>query len=55
MAKPMPGGGTQITSPQRPDGSHGDLVSALVLALWAAVNATPPDSEVFRSPRKRGR
>lgn len=36
MAKPMPGGGTQITSPKRPDGSHGDLVSALVNALWAA-------------------
>lgn len=36
MAKPMPGGGTQITSPVRVDGSHGDLVSALVNALWAA-------------------
>lgn len=40
MARPMPGGGTQITSPKRADGSHGDLVSALVNALWRA--AVPP-------------
>ena len=38
VAKPMPGGGTQITSPHRVDGSHGDLVSALVNALWAAAH-----------------
>lgn len=41
MAKPVSGGGTQITSPQRPDGSHGDLVSALVNALWAASQEAP--------------
>jgi hypothetical protein len=35
-AKPMPGGGTQIASPKSPDGSHGDLVSALVRAIWRA-------------------
>ena len=36
VAKPMPGGGMSITSPVRIDGSHGDLVSALVAAVWAA-------------------
>lgn len=36
VAKPMPGGGTQIKSPIAADGSHGDLVSALVNALWRA-------------------
>jgi hypothetical protein len=34
VAKPQPGGGTSITSPQKADGSHGDLVSALVAAVW---------------------
>jgi phage terminase large subunit-like protein len=55
VAKPMPGGGTQITSPQRPDGSHGDLVSALVNALWAATQTTESDTEVFRTKRSRPR
>jgi hypothetical protein len=32
MVKPLPGGGVSITSPQRADGSHGDLVSALANA-----------------------
>ena len=36
VAKPMPGGGVQIRSPKAADGSHGDLVSALVNALWRA-------------------
>ena len=36
LAKPMPGGGVQIKSPTAADGSHGDLVSALVNALWRA-------------------
>ena len=36
VSRPMPGGGYRITSPRRPDGSHGDLVSAVVLATWAA-------------------
>jgi len=39
VAKPMPGGGVQIRSPKAADGSHGDLVSALVLALWKASGA----------------
>ena len=44
MAKPMPGGGVNITSPARPDGSHGDLVSALVNAAWGATHRTAPPS-----------
>ncbi|NUP10882.1 MAG: hypothetical protein HOW73_32965 [Polyangiaceae bacterium] len=35
-SKPMPGGGFQLTSPRRVGTGHGDLVSALVLAVWAA-------------------
>ena len=34
-SKPMPGGWTKITSPRRAGGGHGDVVSALVLAVWA--------------------
>jgi hypothetical protein len=36
--RPKPGGGYQIYSPRRkgPGGGHGDLVSALVLAVWQA-------------------
>lgn len=34
VSKPTSGGGITITSPRRP-GSHGDLASAFVLALWA--------------------
>ncbi len=36
VSRPMPGGGIQVTSPRRAGGGHGDLVSALVLALWRA-------------------
>jgi len=35
-SKPAPGGGLTITSPQTADGSHGDLVSGLVGAVWRA-------------------
>ncbi len=41
VAKPQPGGGLSITSPRKADGSHGDLVSALVLALWKAAATAP--------------
>lgn len=34
VGRPLPGGGTSITTRGRTDGSHGDLVSALVHALW---------------------
>lgn len=33
---PTPGGGLSIKSPRRSAGGHGDLVSALVAAAWAA-------------------
>lgn len=42
VSKPLPGGGIQITAPRRRGGpaaigvGHGDLVSALVIALWRA-------------------
>jgi hypothetical protein len=37
VQKPIAGGGLHITSPRRAgSGGHGDLVSALVLALWSA-------------------
>lgn len=43
LQRPMPGGGVQIYTPKAADGSHGDLVSALVNAVWkAAQGATPP-------------
>lgn len=35
VVRPKPGGGVSIKSPLKRDGSHGDLVSALVGALWA--------------------
>ena len=40
VSKPTPGGGLSITSPKKADGSHGDLVSALVLAVWQAFKST---------------
>jgi phage terminase large subunit-like protein len=40
VGKPTSGGGMSIQSPVSPDGSHGDLVSALVLALYQASGHT---------------
>ncbi len=37
-SRPMPGGALKIWSPRR--GGHGDLVSALVLALWSVNNGS---------------
>ncbi len=42
MVKPLPGGGVQITMPQSADGSHGDLVAALVNANWKLSKAGGP-------------
>jgi hypothetical protein len=55
VAKATPGGGMSISSPRR-GGAHGDLVSAWVLAHWAALRATrgPADYGIFTggaSPR----
>lgn len=38
-ATPQHGGGTRITSPRRAGGGHGDVVSALVLAVWQAAGS----------------
>lgn len=35
VAKPTAGGKLAISSPRKPGGGHGDLVSALVAAVWA--------------------
>lgn len=35
-ARPKPGGGLSIEAPRSKTGGHGDIVSALVLAAWAA-------------------
>lgn len=52
VAKPMPGGGMAITSPKRADGSHGDLVSALVAGVWAiGASAGAYESATLRSQR----
>lgn len=34
-ATPLPGGKTRITTPRRAGSGHGDVLSAVVLALWA--------------------
>jgi hypothetical protein len=33
-SRPTPGGGLTISSPHKPGGGHGDLLSGVVLALW---------------------
>lgn len=59
LARPMPGGGTQIHSPKKADGSHGDLVSALSRAAWHATTKKPTASldsvrgAAARMPRPR--
>lgn len=55
-ARPAPGGGLSITSPQTADGAHGDLVSALVGAVWMAEQAGAFDTGTrpkVRGPRPR--
>lgn len=46
-SKPTPGGGTTIISPRRAGSGHGDLVSALVLAVHGLTHAQgpPPPSQ----------
>lgn len=51
VSRPMPGGGFAISSPRRAGVGHGDLVSALVLAVWAAkLGATSPRVRRFIPP-----
>lgn len=45
VSKPMPGGGKRIHIPRKKDGSHGDIATAYVRALWMAQRpaaAAPP-------------
>ncbi|HSY20681.1 MAG TPA: hypothetical protein VK841_01120 [Polyangiaceae bacterium] len=53
---PLPGGGTRITSPRRMGQAHGDIVSALVLACWAARedNSAPSWATALEGWAKRG-
>lgn len=50
-SRPLAGGGLSILMPKKPDGSHGDLVAALTLALWQTYGEEtktpppPPDDE----------
>lgn len=40
--KPTPGGGISISSPRKAGGGHGDLISAVVLAVWQQSGYTVP-------------
>lgn len=52
VAKPLPGGGYRIHSPRRA-GSHGDLVSALALAVWKASQSYASRGMSVSSARSR--
>lgn len=53
--RPTSGGGVSITSPRRgTGGGHGDLVSALVLALWALRRPSGGRNYVSYEDRARG-
>ncbi len=52
-SKPRPGGGVTISSPRSADGSHGDLVSALVVAIWRAAQCDAGSYHLARSGRRR--
>mgnify|MGYP000361371369 FL=1 len=41
-SRPAPGGGLSISSPTTADGSHGDVASAFIGALWMARRAVTP-------------
>jgi hypothetical protein len=50
VSKDVPGGGVTISSPRRAGGGHGDLVSALVLALWAGSRVKDKKHSTVPSP-----
>jgi hypothetical protein len=55
VSKPAPGGGMTIIAPRRTGLGHGDLVSGLVLALWAAKQGEAPGwVRAMRTIEKRG-
>lgn len=58
VSKPLPGGGVSISSPRWKGGGHGDLVSALVLALYPhgghEVRTAPePETATQRAAREQ--
>lgn len=49
--RPLPGGGLAIESPRKPKGGHGDIVAALVCAVWRLSRLRLPDApEVLPPP-----
>lgn len=49
---PLPGGGYKIEQPRKPKGGHGDLVSALVAAIWFLSRSDlPPDPKRVPEPK----
>lgn len=53
-SKPLPGGGLQILQRRTQGGAHGDVASAAVLAIFAAIQFGGPRSHVLRPRRTRG-
>lgn len=45
FSRPLAGGGISVESPTWKSGAHGDLVSALVLALWHASRQPKPERQ----------
>ena len=54
-SKPAAGGGLSISQPHTADGAHGDLVSALVAAVWAAEHRAGRDLSLPTLPGRGGR
>ena len=58
-SRPLSGGGVQIIPAKSPDGRHGDIVSALVLAVWthAVAETLPamaqPGTQAYEEQRAR--
>lgn len=49
--RPLPGGGLAIEMPRKPKGGHGDIVAALVCAIWRLSKLRLPDApEVLPPP-----
>lgn len=51
--KPTPGGGMSITQPRRGKGGHGDLVSALVHAIWVAAREDIPKPDPLENATRQ--
>lgn len=55
VARPTAGGGVSISSPRWRTGGHGDLVSALVLAIYQASRRMIPERPEQLTPEERAR